>query len=47
MSDCLHQSRDMYDEIESETGEIIYAYVEICKECNAVFFNDKLMGFSS
>lgn len=36
----------MYDEIESETGEMIYEDVEICRECKAVIFNGKIMGFS-
>lgn len=43
---CYHQSVCQFDECENEeTGEIIYADYEICKECKAIIFNDEVIGY--
>lgn len=48
MSKCYHQSVIQYDEFEDpETGEICDADFEICKEYNAVIFNDKIIGYNT
>lgn len=46
--ECYHQSTIQYDEYENEeTGEIGYADFERCRDCNAVLFNGKVIGYSN
>ena len=48
MTKCYHQSVMQYDQFEDpESGEICYADFEICKDCNAVIFNDKVIGYDN
>ena len=43
---CYHISRTQYDEFENEeTGEIVYMDYEVCRDCNAVILNEKVMGY--
>ena len=42
---CLHISRTQYDEFENEeTGEVVFMDYEVCRDCNAVILNEKVMG---
>jgi hypothetical protein len=34
-----------YDEFEDEDGEVISCDFEICKDCDAVILNDKIVGY--
>jgi len=43
---CYHENRMQYDEFENEeTGEIVCMDYEVCKDCDAVILNDKIMGY--
>lgn len=45
---CYHQSMKQYDEYENgDTGEIISADYEVCKDCKAIIMNDKIVGYFS
>lgn len=44
---CYHESRIQYCEFENEdTGEVVSMDFEVCKDCNAVILNDKIMGYA-
>ena len=48
MTKCYHQSKIQYDEFEDEsTGEVISEDFEVCKDCNAVIHNDKVIGYDT
>lgn len=45
MIKCYHQRVMQYDEFEDEDGEIISCDFEVCKDCDAVILNDKIIGY--
>ena len=48
MSKCYHQRIIQYDSfIDPSTDEEIFEDFEVCKDCNAVIHNDKVIGYDT